>query len=405
MSTAPNTAAQHPPAPAAAERALEYIGRGWRVLPVHTIENGACTCRLGAACGSPGKHPRTQHGVHDASADPDIVADWWQRWPDSNIGIATGAVSDLLILDIDPRNGGDTAMVALARKLGRLPPTPRAITGGDGVHLYFRHPGDGWSFKRQLAPGIDVQADGRFVVAPDSLHASGRRYRWAIPPDRVPVSSLPDGWLDAILQNQVPHTGPDPSRPLGTQDTDPCTQCVSELLHATQPSGHGQRHDCLLRLIRELARHPDFAGRPASAIRQVVREWHALALDRVRTKSWTATWIEASAAWAKVDPRRGMFQEVVEAALSGPVPACVNRLGYSDHEPTIRLVKACRGLQRHHGTKPFYLSCRRAAEVMGTDRTAAHQTLNMLCADGVLELVSKGNARTKRASEYRYVAD
>ena len=79
--------------------ALQYGLRGWPVLALHTIKDGVCTCSKRTACGSPGKHPRTQHGVKDASTDTKIIADWWTRWPDANLGIATGAKSGSLSRD------------------------------------------------------------------------------------------------------------------------------------------------------------------------------------------------------------------------------------------------------------------------------------------------------------------
>jgi len=58
---------------------------------------------------------------------------------------------------------------------------------------------------------------------------------------------------------------------------------------------------------------------------------------------------------------------------------------------------------RHHGTAPFFLGCRKAGEIMGTDRDTAAKRLKMLVADGVIELVAKGTRG--RASEYRYRGD
>src|SRR5688500_3317712 len=80
--------------------ALAYARRGWAVFPVHTIVHGACSCTK--SCGKQaGKHPRTQHGHRDATTDPAIIRKWWTQWPDANIGIATGAVSDLTVWDFD----------------------------------------------------------------------------------------------------------------------------------------------------------------------------------------------------------------------------------------------------------------------------------------------------------------
>src|SRR2546427_13223225 len=88
---------------------LVYAQRGWSVFPVYTVVNGQCSCG-NTACASPGKHPRTTHGVQDASTDEATIRQWWCRWPGANIGIRTGAVSGLVVLDVDPRHGGDASL-------------------------------------------------------------------------------------------------------------------------------------------------------------------------------------------------------------------------------------------------------------------------------------------------------
>src|SRR5262245_28545135 len=94
------------------DAALAYAHRGWSVLPVHTVTNGQCTCG-NVTCASPGKHPRTAHGVKDATSDEATIRQWWSQWPKANIGIATGAISGLVVLDIDPRHGGDESLQQL----------------------------------------------------------------------------------------------------------------------------------------------------------------------------------------------------------------------------------------------------------------------------------------------------
>lgn len=74
------------------EAALTYAATGLSVLPLHVPADGVCSCG-GNNCSSPGKHPRTRHGLEDATADPAVVADWWRRWPSANVGIRTGAAS------------------------------------------------------------------------------------------------------------------------------------------------------------------------------------------------------------------------------------------------------------------------------------------------------------------------
>ena len=71
------------------DAALSYARRGWAVIPLHTPIDGQCCCGSNS-CPSAGKHPRTAHGVRDATTDEATIATWWKRWPDANVGIACG---------------------------------------------------------------------------------------------------------------------------------------------------------------------------------------------------------------------------------------------------------------------------------------------------------------------------
>ena len=187
--------------------ALEYAARDWPVLPLHSIRHGNCTCDR-ADCGSPGKHPRTQHGLKDASTDIEIIHRWWRRWPDSNIGIVTGAASGFIVLDVDPRNGGDMALDELLSEHDPLPETPEALTCGGGRHILFRHPGGMVRNDNQgkLGSGLDVKGDGGYIiVAAPSLHASGKRYEWEASsnPADIPLADCP-AWLIERLRTDKP---------------------------------------------------------------------------------------------------------------------------------------------------------------------------------------------------------
>ena len=111
-------------------------------------------------------------------------------------------------------------MVAFGRKYGKIPKTARAMTGvqtlegARGVHLYFRHPGSPVRFKEPAGRGVDIQADGRYVVAPSSQHFSGQSYGWDLAPDDVEPADLPLAWLDAITQREPQAQDSVPRTPL-----------------------------------------------------------------------------------------------------------------------------------------------------------------------------------------------
>jgi len=149
------------------DNALGYAAQSWLVLPLHSVQGGVCTCRKRSTCPNAGKHPRTRHGAKDGTTNGKRIWEWWLRWPGANVGVATGAESGLIVLDIDPRNRGDGTFDGLRDRYGELPEGPIARTGGGGRHLLFRYPGE--RVRGSLGPGVDVQGDGKLIVAPSSF--------------------------------------------------------------------------------------------------------------------------------------------------------------------------------------------------------------------------------------------
>lgn len=185
-----------------------YARRGWAVLPCHSLTGRSCTCGV-AQCASPAKHPLTRHGLHDASTRHDVIARWWTRWPHANVGLRTGKVSGIVVIDVDPAHGGGNSLTALIERHEPMPHTMTVHTGGGGLHLYFRHPGGELrnSSGTVLGDGIDVRGDGGYVLAPPSLHASASHYRWAT---GARLATLPD-WLHERLERR--HDLPTPQAP------------------------------------------------------------------------------------------------------------------------------------------------------------------------------------------------
>lgn len=177
------------------------------VFPLFEISDGKCSCPQGAQCGSAGKHPRVPTGFKAASLDAAQIRKWWTRWPTANVGINTGA-SGLVVLDIDPRNGGDDSLVAIEQQHGALPHTVRGLTGGGGQHYLFARPDNVDHLRgKPIAPGVDVKADGGYIVAAPSTHLSGRAYVWDVGahPTETTIAPLPS-WLLAQLDT-TPHNG------------------------------------------------------------------------------------------------------------------------------------------------------------------------------------------------------
>lgn len=175
------------------EAALAYRARGWSVVPIADRE----------------KRPLVPwQEFQGRLATPDEVRAWYARWPRAGVGIVTGGISGLVVLDVDSRHGGDESLAALEREHGALPRTIEAISGGGGRHIYFAHPGRDLRNRAGLAPGLDLRAEGGLVVAPPSMHATGRSYEWEVSnhPDGTQLASMPE-WLLRLSGGSAPRHG------------------------------------------------------------------------------------------------------------------------------------------------------------------------------------------------------
>src|SRR5438874_4362915 len=94
-----------PPLTPLLDAALFYARRGLKVLPVHSVNKGACSCG-NLRCESPGKHPRIKDWVNAATGDMEQITAWWSKWPTANVGIATGKRSGIVVVDEDRVRGG-----------------------------------------------------------------------------------------------------------------------------------------------------------------------------------------------------------------------------------------------------------------------------------------------------------
>jgi hypothetical protein len=227
----------------AAELIPSYVAAGVPVLPLHTIRGSRCTCgrphgKGPRDCQSPGKHPvlapahrrddplrqtchgecgRPGHGLYDATLDLGVIAEWMGRWPGCNWGVRPPA--GVVVLDIDPRNGGDESLAELEARHGALPHTLTAITGSGGRHIWLTYNGPA---RGKLAAGIDVKTSTGYLVAPPSLHVSGGHYRWSV---EAPAAYAPR-WVQLILN---PPRRPRPfAPPSGQAGLDALVRFVAE---------------------------------------------------------------------------------------------------------------------------------------------------------------------------------
>jgi hypothetical protein len=162
--------------------ALGFARRGLHVFP----------------CKPRGKEPATRHGCKDATTDPAIIEQWWRGNPDCNIAVATGTLSKVFCVDIDGIDA-ESELRKLEAQYGALPPTVESITAR-GRHLFFKMPPQPLrNSTGKVATGIDVRADGGYVIVPPSKHPSGRDYYWSVDTSNT-FAPAPD-WLLARISD------------------------------------------------------------------------------------------------------------------------------------------------------------------------------------------------------------
>ena len=252
------------------EAALGYAEKGWRVFPLHTPGPDGCSCG-DSGCKAAGKHPRTKTGVTEASADASKIRRWWTKWPDANIGVATGSESGFFVLDLDRAKGAEASAVSALAELedrhGRLPPTLSQRTGSGGNHRLYR-----WSaevpvksrkrvlFCGEVAAAVDTRGSGGYIVAPPSLHETGRRYEWRTGETAVAdVVEAPRWLLDAItavrVKEQPPRPAAGPLPALGAE-ADRAERYVRAALQGAGrrlgEAAPGGRHEAMIREGRTL---------------------------------------------------------------------------------------------------------------------------------------------------------
>lgn len=161
------------------EAATKYAEKGWMVFPCNTD-----------------KSPKTKNGKDNATTDMEQIKEWWSKWPDASIGMATGPGSGVWVLDIDMPNGNKN-LQAIEQEYGRIPDTLIQRTGGGGLQYFFRWNGrEIRNSSSKIAKNIDVRGDGGYVILPPSSHPSNNVYRWIT---KNPIIEAPEWLADKAL--------------------------------------------------------------------------------------------------------------------------------------------------------------------------------------------------------------
>jgi hypothetical protein len=183
--------------------ALTAAERGWPAFPLYSAKNGACSCG-DPLCEDIGKHPITRHGFYDATTNIKQIKDWWAERPDANVAVATGKPSGLFVLDVDPDKGGFETLRKLEAEHGPLPQGPILKTGGGGRHHYFDYADSDLPSTTNLLPGLDTRGRGGYVVYAESVHESGKLYRFLRDktPRKIALPPVPDYLAELVRRSR-----------------------------------------------------------------------------------------------------------------------------------------------------------------------------------------------------------
>lgn len=233
--------------------ALKLAARGFFVFP----------------CEPRGKKPIGGHGHLEATTDVAAIRRWWAEMPTANVAVACAA-SGLVVLDIDPRHDGDATLTVQEERLGKLPMTVEAATGGvdGGRHLFFRAPGGPLIGK--LGDGLDVKHQG-YVVAAPSIHPDGGRYRWKASPFDNEVAELPAQWRKRLTKRPRAEARVEQQNRMRTGTAGAYGRSVLESeIEIVRNAREGERNNSLNRAAFALAQL--HAGGVVSDVREVLAQ-------------------------------------------------------------------------------------------------------------------------------------
>ena len=339
----------------------------------------------------PTKAPYTPHGFKDASSDPDVIAGWWDQWPNALIGLPTGITSGLVVVDVDVKHGRNGFLALRDRDLGC---TFATETPSGGMHFFYRHPGAVVkNSTSKLADGVDVRGDGGYVIFPPSITGDGC-YSLAIPSQ---VSEL-QGWVTDTERIEAIDMASILSNNSNISNLSVVSVLsVADVIEKTLPRAVGQRQTCIMNLARGLKYDAGLHGQSLDALRPHVQEWHHRALPVIGTKQFLDTWDDFVRAWerARVPLTGDHIQNAIDCVKGHPVWTP----GWIDDDAT-RLLFAVISRMSELNEGVFWFAVRDIESYIGIDAQTAWRRLNTFESEGYIKRIKKGSQGL--ATRYRW---
>ena len=318
--------------------------------------------------------------------------------------------------------------------LARIMPTVATGRVGGGFHVYGRATAAMQAALRRsigksgrigaikLTDGELRIGVGCYCVVPPSIHSTGRVYDWIVP--------LPDGDLPLVdpregrlfQRDMLPEKHRAERKPQRADQSENGAHVIGEVDYWALPAGstmpravfcaiestlpkrrHG-RNDAVFDFARELLAIPEYRCARAAALLPYLEEWHRRALPRMETTDFNVTRSDFIRAWDTIEYPAGTepIMQSLEVARAADPPRCAMQF----KKPAKRLLASlCRELQRQASDAPFFLSGRKAGELVVGSESTARRWLQEFVAAGILSPGEKGTYDTMLASEFKYIGD
>ena len=225
------------------EQLHQYIDLNWNIIPIHSAKKGKCSCGK-VECSAAGKHPLLNDWkiYQNEKVTHEQLDHWIDEFPGSNYAVITGKISNLVVVDLDGEQGSKSFKEHIVDF-----PSTRISKTGKGYHLYYKYPAEEKRVRNAVGvyDGIDIRADGGYILVPPSSHVSGNDYLWV---------------------NQDPIVKYKPV--INTKEEKGIVTNWSEIL--SQGVKDGQRHDVLARLVGHYVRMKI----PYEELLIIIEEWN-----------------------------------------------------------------------------------------------------------------------------------
>lgn len=368
--------------------ALGYNVRGFSIIPTR------------------GKKPtiRKWKPFAENIANEQTIRKWFTTNNPNGLAVICGKVSgDLVCRDFDEMGSYDKWALAYPN-LAKTLPTSETTRG---KHVFFCNK---LSCIKVLGDG-ELRGKGYCLLPPSK--PGTKQYRWINPLPNGPlpfIDPFESGLAQGVTERTESTEATDEYR-----ETDAISGCcitpfsitnsvseeIQQAVTSTLPTHKGTRNKQVFEFARALKAIPVLVDANSNDLRDIVRQWHELALPFIGTEPFDATWGEFVYGWPRVKFPKGSepMVQVLERADAATLPTFAANY---DCPKTHKLIKICRELQLTTGDGPFFLSCRTAGELLGIDHNTAWKRLLMLENDGILKATVRGSK--KRATRYMYTA-